>query len=247
MIGNNQKELYLSMRIEVENMIKLYAVVTGDIKNFTSLSDNKREKLVIETEHLLRGMVANEKDAKMFRGDSYQFIVDDIGGILRKCIKLICWFKMNSDRDIQPERGQINFNTRLGTRLSIGVGELAYEGKSVLDSDGQAFHLSGRIFDDMDKSDIIRLTTFDEQKNSMYEIILTYINLLVRQWTISQAETIYYLLTLKEGTQEQIGRKLNMTQPGVAKNLRSAHWKEVEKGIIFISRELKKQCLLDYN
>jgi hypothetical protein len=228
-------------------MIKLYAVVTGDIKNFTTLSDGKREKLVIETEQLLRSIVAGENDARMFRGDSYQFIVDDIGEVLRTCIKLICWFKMNSERDVQPEKGLINFHTRLGTRLSIGIGELAYEGKSVLDSDGQAFHLSGRVFDDMEKTDIIRLTTFDEEKNRMYEIILTYINLLVGQWTISQAETIYYLLTLKEGTQEQIGKKLNVTQPGVAKNLRSARWKEVEKGIIFISNELKKTMLTRLN
>jgi hypothetical protein len=225
-------------------MIKLYAVVTGDIKNFTSLDDRKREKLIAETESLLKTMVVHERDAMMFRGDSYQFIVDDIGEVLRMCVKLICWFKMYLIHLDPKERNLLKYNTRLGTRLSIGIGQIAYEGKSVLDSDGQAFHLSGRVFDEMLKNDIIRLTTFDDEKNSTYEIILTYINLLVRQWTASQAETIYYLLSMEDGTQEKIARKLNMTQPGVANSLRFARWKEVEKGINFISTALEKQCLL---
>jgi len=226
-------------------MIKLYAVVTGDIKNFTSLSDNRREKLILETESLLKTMVVHEKDAKMFRGDSYQFITADIGGVLMMCLKLICWFKMYV-ADLPPkERNLLRYNTRLGTRQSIGIGEIAYKGKSVLDSDGQAFHLSGRVFDDMQKNDILKLTTFDEERNNTYEIILTYINLLIKQWTASQAETIYYLLTMEEATQEKIARKMDMTQPGVANSLRFARWKEVEKGINFISDALEKQCLLN--
>jgi predicted XRE-type DNA-binding protein len=212
--------------------MKIYAVVTGDIKNFTTLDNHKREKLVIETEHLLRKMVGSENDARMFRGDSYQFIVDDIGQVLKKCIQLICWFKINSDRESAEQ---------LGTRLSIGIGEIAYKGKSVLDSDGQAFHLSGRSFDAMDKNEIIRLTTSDEKKNSTYEIILMYINLIIKQWTISQAETIYHLLGTEDSTQAKIAGKLNVSQPAVANSLRFARWKEVEKGINFISSELEKQ------
>jgi hypothetical protein len=215
--------------------MKTYAVVTGDIKNFTTLDNQQREKLVIETEQLLRTMVSSEQDARMFRGDSYQFIVDDISLVLKKSIQLICWFKLNSDRASR---------TQLGTRLSIGIGEIAYKGKSVLDSDGQAFHLSGRSFDAMDKNEIIRLTTFDEKKNSTYEIILMYINLIIKQWSVSQAETIYQLLSMEDGTQAKIAAKLNMSQPAVANSLRFARWKEVEKGINFISAELEKQFLL---
>ena len=71
-----------------------------------------------------------------------------------------------------------------------------------------------------------------------------YINLIIKQWTISQAETIYYLLSMGNGTQAQIAGELNVSQPAVANSLRFARWKEVEKGINFISTELEKQCLL---
>jgi hypothetical protein len=225
--------------------IKLYAVVTGDIKNFTTLDNKNREKLVIETEHLLRTIVKKERDANMFRGDSYQFILDDVGQVLMKCLRLVCWFKLNTNREPSVREKGLNFNTRLGTRLSIGIGEIAYEGKSVLDSDGQAFHLSGRVFDEMNKNEVIRLTTFDDKKNDTYEIILMYINLIIRQWTVSQAETIYQLLSMEDGTQDKIAKELKMSQPAVANSLRFARWKEVEKGIRFISKELENSVYCD--
>ncbi len=212
--------------------MKIYAVVTGDIKNFTRLSDQKRGKLVSDTEQLLRSMVKQPLDAAIFRGDSYQFIVNDINEVLNKCIRLICWFRMNSDLD-SP--------FRLGTRLSIGIGEIAYLGKNVLDSDGEAFHFSGRNFDKMDKEEIVRLTTFDEVKNNTYQVILMYINMIASGWTISQAETIYQLLSIEDSTQDKIAKELKMSQPAVAKSLRAARWKEVEKGINYINTDLNKQ------
>ncbi len=212
--------------------MKIYGVVTGDIKNFTRLSDQKRGKLVSDTEQLLRSMVRQPMDAAIFRGDSYQFITDNISDILNKCIRLICWFKMNSDK---------HSVTRLGTRLSIGIGEIAYLGKNVLDSDGEAFHFSGRNFDKMDKEEIIRLTIFDEAKTNTYQVILMYINMIIKGWTINQAETIYQLLSIEDSTQEKIAKELKMSQPAVAKSLRAAKWKEVEKGISYINADLNKQ------
>jgi hypothetical protein len=212
--------------------MKIYAVVTGDIKNFTKLEARQRGKLIIETELLMRTMVTRTRDAQVFRGDSYQLLMEDINLVMIKCVQLVCWFKIHSDR----ER-----HIPVGTRLSIGIGEIAYEGKSVLDSDGEAFHLSGRNFDEMDKDEIIRLTTFDEEKTKAYQVILMYINMIMRQWTISQAETIYQLLESKGSTQDSIAKQLKMSQPAIAKSLRAAKWKEVEKGISYINNQLGKQ------
>ena len=214
------------------NAMKIYAVITGDIKNFTKLPDQKRGKLVSDTEQLLRSMVKQPLDAAIFRGDSYQFILNDIGEVLNKCIRLICWFKMNSDK---------HSLTRLGTRLSIGIGEIAYLGKNVLDSDGEAFHFSGRNFDKMDKEEIIRLTIFDEAKTNTYQVIMMYINMIVKGWTINQAETIYQLLSIEGSTQDKIAKELKMSQPAIAKSLKAAKWKEVEKGISYINTDLNKQ------
>ncbi|MEB0261143.1 MULTISPECIES: hypothetical protein [unclassified Mucilaginibacter] len=225
--------------------MKIYAVVTGDIKNFTKLPDDRRSKLVVETEMLMRKMVKHPKDAQVFRGDSYQLLTEDVTQVLKRCIRLICWFKLNSDRFSLGENvTKKDSRVHLDTRLSIGIGEIAYEGKSVLDSDGEAFHLSGRNFDILNKDEIIRLNTFDEQRNEVYEMILIFINSIMKTWTPSQAETIFELLGKDDNTQDKIAKKLKMTQPAIASSLRAARWKEVEKGINYITKELEKQYFL---
>jgi len=225
--------------------MKIYAVITGDIKNFTKLPIDRRSKLVAETEQLMKTMVKNSRDAQVFRGDSYQLIIDDITQVLKKCIQLVCWFKLNSDRlNVAGKTSKPDIRVQLSTRLSIGIGEIAYEGKNVLDSDGEAFHLSGRKFDQLNKDDIIQLTTADEKNNEVFGMLLMFMNSIIRSWTRTQAETIFQLLEKDDNTQEQVAKKLKMTQPAVALSLRAAKWKEVEKGISYINRELKKQYLL---
>jgi len=222
--------------------MKTYAVITGDIKNFTRLSADRRSKLIADTEQLMKTMVQKTTDAQVFRGDSYQLIIDDVTQVLKRCIQLICWFKINSGQySLAGRQPKSADSVPLGTRLSIGIGEIAYEGKNVLDSDGEAFHLSGRKFDQLNKDDIIKLTTRDEKSNEVFEILLMFMNAIIRNWTRTQAETILLLLEKDDNTQEQIARKLGTTQPAIAFSLRAARWKEVEKGISYINKELKKQ------
>ncbi len=224
-------------------MTKIQAVITGDISRFTTLHPPQREQLVGKTEALLAGMAARKRDARIFRGDSYQMVTAGVDQVLWHCVKLICWFKLNGKRAAGADSKAAQ-RKKLGTRISVGVGTVAYEGKTVLDADGEAFHLSGRVFDAMDKTEAIHLTTADAEKNAEYQIILMYMNLLMQQWTATQAETIFELLNLPDATQEQVARALKTSQPAVAKSLQAARWKEVEKGIIYLNQQLKKQYAL---
>src|SRR5258708_36181067 len=105
-----------------------YAVLTGDIINFTQLDNNSRQLLIEDTKQLIKSWVKDPKDAEVFRGDSYQLIFDDTDNALNRSIGLICWFKKHP----------LNKNGwPLSTRISIGIGKIAYKGKSVLDSDGE--------------------------------------------------------------------------------------------------------------
>lgn len=221
----------------------MQAVITGDINRFTTLNPQQREQLVSKTEALLSGMAARKRDARMFRGDSYQMVTADVGQVLWHCIRLVCWFKLSGKRVANADDATAQ-RKKLGTRISVGIGTVAYHGKTVLDADGEAFHLSGRVFDAMDKTEAIHLTTTDAEKNAEYQIILMYINLLTRQWTATQAETIFELLSHPDATQEQVARALKTSQPAVAKSLQAARWKEVEKGIIYLNSQLKKQYAL---
>ncbi|MGN6398564.1 MAG: hypothetical protein ACTHMI_23550 [Mucilaginibacter sp.] len=201
--------------------MKRYAVVTGDIINFTGLGAEKRQHLIAETEKLLKSWVDKPQYAEVFRGDSYQFLTGDIAAAIKRSVQLICWFKKHSAGGID-----------LGSRISVGIGEIAYKGKSVLDSDGEAFHHSGRHFDKMTRGELLAITTTNLELNQQIEIILSFINLFISQWNVKQAEAIY--LACEGYTQTSMAAVLKINQGAVNNRLKVARWKEVEKGINYI-------------
>jgi len=209
--------------------MRKFAVITGDIINFTSLGSEQRQSLITATEKLLKSWVDKPEDAEVFRGDSYQLILGDIDDAIKKSIRLICWFKKHSDA--------IN-NIQLSSRVSVGIGTVAYRGKSVLDSDGEAFHQSGRYFDKMGTGETLAIQTNNEEVNRQITIILSFINLFINQWTPNQAEVIY--LACEGYTQLKMAEALNLNQGAVNRRLKAARWKEVEKGILYISKLVTK-------
>lgn len=212
--------------------IKIYAVLTGDIINFTKLDKEKKDKLSNEAKKFIKTLTSSKKDAVLFRGDSFQIQLEEVREALEKSLQLICWFRLRSDQENK---------IKIGSKISIGIGTIDYIRKTVLESDGEAFHHSGRGFDELKKVELVRLTTNDNDKNRVYNLLLMYINMIADDWTVNQAQTIYYILTLKNHTQSEIARKLSMSQPNVAKSLRAGKWKEVEAGINYIKDELKNQ------
>ncbi|HEY8783611.1 MAG TPA: hypothetical protein VIM16_18435 [Mucilaginibacter sp.] len=209
--------------------MKNYAVLTGDIVNFTQLNNDSRQLLIEDTEQLIKSWVKEPRDAEVFRGDSYQLIFDNIDTALNRSIGLICWFKKHplNKNDLQ-----------LSTRVSIGIGEIAYKGNSVLDSDGEAFHQSGRSFDKMTQDELLAITTIDEKINEQIAILLIFINQIINQWTASQAEAVYLK---KEGyTQQKMAEELGISQGAANNRLRVAKYSEIEKGMNYIAKIVKQ-------
>lgn len=204
--------------------MKTQAVITGDIVNFTKLSPAKRKELIKQTEILLKTWIEKKENAEIFRGDSYQVLFNDTLEAITKSLQLICWFKKHSD-----EKNKIF----LSTRISIGVGEVSYRGKNVLNSDGEAFHLSGRNFDALKDDQFLSVHTNDIAKNKGIEIILNFVNKYIANWTIAQAEVIFLLLEGK--TQQETAEALSLSQPSVNSRLKSAGWKEFEPAIKYIA------------
>ena len=207
--------------------MKHYAVITGDIINFTKLDNEKRQELITATDKLLKLWVGKPTDAEIFRGDSYQLVMDNIGDAIKKSVQLICWFKKYSETNI-----------KLSSRISVGIGKIAYRGKSVLDSDGEAFHQSGRYFDKMNAGEVLVIKTTNQEINQQVAIILSFINLFINQWNAKQAEVIY--LACEGYTQTRTAEALNIQQGAVNNRLKVAKWKEVEKGIDYIIQLVTK-------
>jgi len=204
--------------------MKTYAVITGDIINFTRLTPANRHLLIEDSEKLLKSWIKKSADAEIYRGDSFQVLFEDITEALNRSIQLLCWFKLRSD--------QVN-NIALGTRISIGIGEVSYRGKNVLSSDGEAFHLSGRNFDQMKNGELLAIVTPDKEKNGAIAVILNFVNKIIRDWSFAQAEVIYLLIEGK--TQQEIANELSVSQPSVNSRIKLANWKDVELALKYIS------------
>jgi len=202
-----------------------YSVVTGDIANSTSIAADKRVELIEQVSALIKSWVAKPEDAEIFRGDSFQLLFDDVAEALKRSIQIRCWLKSYQDGP---------GNAPLDARLSIGIGDIAYFGKSVLDADGEAFHLSGRAFDEMKATqNFLQLSTNDQQLNNQLNIILNLANIIITQWTKNQAEVIFLLLEGK--TQQEMADELKIAQSAVNNRIKLSRWKEIDKTMRYIA------------
>lgn len=197
------------------------AVITGDITAFTQLSPKRRQALIQETEQHLKSWLRPSEEVATFRGDSYQVLFDTPQRAIRKSIQLIAWFRKRKE----SKQG-------LSTRISLGIGSISYRGENVLNSDGPAFHFSGRNFDLMEADTYLSIITADSKKNTDFEIILNFINRYINKWTRAQAEVIY--LHLEGQNQKTIAQNLSITQPSVNSRLKSAGWREIEPALEYM-------------
>lgn len=206
-------------------MKEIALVLTGDIVGFTKISSPKREKLIQSLPDLFKLWVAPEF-AQVFRGDSFQLLFKNPQEGLRRTLQLRCWFKKNTITDYI-----------LDARMAIGVGEISYYGDTVLDSDGEAFHISGRAFDAMEDGEFIKVVTADQAMNEQLNIICRLMDVIISGWTPSQAEVIF--LALENKTQQQMADQLNVGQSAINNRLKLAKWKEIERTIRYISALLE--------
>jgi len=202
-----------------------YCVVTGDVANSTSIAADKRAELIDRVSTLIKSWVSKPEYAEIFRGDSFQLLFDDVAEALKRSIQIRCWLKSYSD-GVE--------NEDLDARLSIGIGDVSNFGKSVLDADGEAFHLSGRAFDEMKAAqNYFQVSTNDPKLNEQLNIILHLANIIISQWTKNQAEVIFLLL---EGrTQQEMADELKIAQSAVNNRIKLSRWKEIDKTMRYIA------------
>ena len=162
--------------------MKTYAVITGDITDFTRLENERREELIGDTDELIKKWVKRPQDAAIFRGDSFQLLFDDLEVAVLRCIQLVCWFRKQAEKE----------SPGLGARIAVGIGGLAFQGKTVLDSDGEAFHLSGRNFDTME---LINLDPDKTEFSSTGDILTEYDD---KEYGISKDDVIILFDTVRE-------------------------------------------------
>lgn len=202
------------------------AVLTGDIIHSKKLNQQQRKKLEQVLWETLEKSVEQGKYFEILRGDSFQLLLNQPQLALRKCIELRCLIKMGMS-DIVEEKTD--------ARISIGIGEISFMGKTLGSSDGTAFHRSGFGLDELKKmKKRITILTGNEQKDELLEIISVLVDIIVSEWSAAQSEAIYW--SSQGLTQQKIADKLSIVQSAVNKRLQSAHWNEIEEVLLYFEK-----------
>jgi hypothetical protein len=106
-------------------------------------------------------------------------------------------------------------------RLALGIGEISFQSKDVITSDGSAFQLSGPLVDEIKRrNELIAVTATNNEFAAEWKVHSESLNFLLQRLSAAQAEALYHLLQNKK--QEEIAKALKITQPSVHQRLQAA-------------------------
>lgn len=190
------------------------AVLTGDIVNSTRLKKVTEKKLL----KILTAALAKYQ-FEFYRGDSFQVYVKNPVEALQTA--LLC-------RTAAISVSKNETNNLSDVRISIGIGAVTMQVKTLGTAKGEAFILSGRAFDEITGTDTrLVIATANSLANAGLQIIADYLNAILKVMTGKQAEVIFELLQKK--TQQEVAEQLKKSKSTVHQHVTAGRWAEIGK------------------
>ena len=183
------------------------AVITGDIVNSQKANSKKWLKAL---EIAIGEDFKNQKKWEIFRGDEFQYYIEDAREVFSIILKI---------------KSQLKMIKSLDTRMSVGFGKMEVAMKKVSLSNGSAFVNSGRNFENLKKEKINLIVNsgnknFDDDLN----LIFRWASETMDKWTPPVAEIVFELLSDKNLTQEDLAKKLNISQSSVSQRFKRSNF-----------------------
>lgn len=191
------------------------AVISADIIGSSTMSPATRKKLqsLLDSFGALAAGTWPDFAMEQYRGDSLQAILTNNRAASLGAALLL-----------QSAMVKNNF----GIRTAIGVGEISYQGKNIVTSDGTAFQVSGPFLDQLRKTGELIFINFDNPDYiDEWPIHSASLDYIIKRWSAQQAEAVYF--QLQGYTQQQMAKQLKITQPSVHQRLQGAGWPVVQK------------------
>jgi len=168
--------------------------------------------------------IASQKEAMftIFRGDSFQGIVKQPKYALQIALQLKA-----SVLKVQSTNFKKTTNPTADVRIAIGIGVAEYNENAIAESNGEAFHFSGKTLDNMKfENKKLSLKTSNEEINGEFLVSLKFLDMLTDKWSTASAEVVYYLLKgLKE---QQIADIVSRSQAAINLRKKAAGWEEIQ-------------------
>src|SRR6201986_3636672 len=191
------------------------AVLTADIVNSTKLSPIQETRLLDTLSKLLHA-----HQHEFYRGDSFQAYLKEPEKALRLALACRAVAIEITTRDDEAIRGDI--------RIAIGIGQVDTPVRALGSAKGEAFLLSGRGLDGLQKSEQrLVITCGDKMANIGLQIAADYLDSIFVQMTGKQADVI---VDLSQGmTQQQLTISREKAKSTISELANAGRWPEIDR------------------
>ncbi|WP_417887915.1 SatD family protein [Zunongwangia sp.] len=201
----------------------MIAVLTADLIDSTKYSNSFLEIVLSNLKNEFSRIEENFSEQTtsfdIFRGDSIQ-------AIIKKPSKAL-WVALVLKSTLNAIVNDTEKNAKTDLKLAIGIGNYQLEREEIRESNGEAFHFSGRTLDEMKNTGRkLMLATPNSEVNEEFNISLAMFDYIAERWSVASAEVVYYLL---HGYKEiEISKKLNISQSAVNQRKKTAGWEVID-------------------
>lgn len=188
------------------------AVITADIINSTKIAT---KSWMDELKKALNIFGKENKDWEIYRGDEFQMILKKPNLAFSAAVII---------------KASLNIKNA-NAKISIGLGDIDFEGKSIKESNGSAFVNSGRNLEILKNSKTATLSIksdnsdFDENFNLIFKLL----ELSFNKWTASTATAILAMLKNEELNQQEIADRLGISQGAFSRSLKRGNLDMIQK------------------
>jgi len=198
------------------------AVLTGDIVNSTKLSPIQETRLLDVLGKLLHG-----HPHEFYRGDSFQAYIKDPSKALRLALTCRAVAVEITTKEEEAIKADI--------RIAIGIGEVNTPVRELGSAKGEAFLLSGRGLDELQRSEQrLAVTCNNKIANIGLQITADYLDSIFRQMTGKQADIIVELL---QGiTQQQLTISREKAKSTISELANAGRWPEIDRILLQYSQ-----------
>ena len=193
-------------------MDKIKGVITGDIIESSAIQIKYRDFLLKSIREIADELsVIEPLRIEMFRGDSFQAVIDSPENAMKIAVLLRAGLKGHTPKECKKP---------WDARLSIGVGTISYHADNTVLSDGEAFQYSGRTLDEMGKRRLVVKTRWADV-NEELQVSGAFADEVISSWSVPQSQAAYQAL-LYNTSQKEIANKFQKSAQNISKLLGAA-------------------------
>ena len=186
-------------------------VITGDIVGSSQIKPELRGDLLTCLSSMqVELQCVSPFRMEMYRGDSFQLLVDDPSVTTKIAILLRAGLIAHT-----PNKNEGLWDAR----ISVGIGTIDFMSENIVTSDGQAFSYSGSQLDSIGKHRLSVKTPW-EDVNEELEVSTAFVDDIITGWSAKQAGMIY--LSIREKRPKKDIAEITATSVQNVRNVLSA-------------------------